>query len=396
MLIHNSNLRVDHERLQAAVRNLIALWRETLSLPDTDPASAELLRLMRVAYDDLCQTVHEPPPWEQVTQQLRHEVRLVEVWMVNSLPLGRDPVATPFRLMDNILIGGNMLGRGVTIEGLAVTYITRRAQQETNADTMEQRARWFGYKMPYLDICRTFLTSQLRDDYTELLRHEDDFWDALRRSQRQGLSVRDWPRMFSLEMNLGLRPTRAAVANFRQFRASGWDIQSQVIQDQAIAPMNIEVVRDFFQRHPGEAGRYGNVEHLIVRDCPTEAVISQLLASLQCDGTDWENEYTSEYLARLLIADTLPSMDVLFMSNGDFRQRTHRDGRVVNLMQGRSPGRRPTDPDFYPGDREIHGDRVHLQVHLLRLRGTGMETTALALYVPEDDSRYDLGYIIRD
>ena len=93
---------------------------------------------------------------------------------------------------------GICLDGGVTIEGLAVTYITRRAQNETNADTMEQRARWFGYKQSYLDLCRIFVSIQLRDDYTELLRHEDDFWEALRRNQRQGLSIRDWPRMLTL------------------------------------------------------------------------------------------------------------------------------------------------------------------------------------------------------
>jgi len=400
MLIHNSNLRADHERLQSAVWNLIGLWRETLALPDADPATADLLILFREAYDDLCVTVQNPPLWEVVSQRLRDEVWLVEVWMVNSLPLGRDPIATPFRLRNNILIGGNMLGRGVTIEGLSVTYITRRAQQETNADTMEQRARWFGYKETYIDICRIFLTDQLRDDYTELLRHEDDFWDALRRNERQGLWIRDWPRMFLLDMDLGLRPTRTGVANVRQFRGGGWDVQNRVIEDRVVASRNIGVAREFFSQHPGEIRTYGNVNHLIVCDCNTAAVISELLARLETEGTDWENTYTVEYLARLLLGNRLPTMDVLWMSEGEFRERSHDGGRVSNLMQGRSPGRERTDPEYYPGDREIHGGRAHLQVHFVRLRETAkrepVETMALALYIPSDDSRYDLRYVVRD
>lgn len=399
MLIHNSNLRAEHERLQIAVRNLVSLWRETLALPDTDPAAADLLRLLRQSYDDLCTTVQSPPPWEDVSRQLRDEIWLVEVWMVNSLPLGRDPIGTPFRLKNNILVGGNMLGRGVTIEGLAVTYITRRAQQETNADTMEQRARWFGYKEPYLDICRIFVSSQLRDDYTELLRHEDDFWDSLRRNQRQGLPVRDWPRMFSLDMSMGLRPTRPNVANYRQFRSGGWDIQTRLVEDEAVAARNLQAVREFFQRLPGEVRRYGNVEHTVVPDCPTETVITELLASLQTDGTDWESAYTIEYLARLLLGGVLPTIDALFMSAGNTRDRTKRDGRV-NPMQGRSPGRDPSDPAFYPGDENIHSGRVQLQVHVIRIQGDEVaratETTALALYIPRDDPRYDLRYVVRD
>ena len=400
MLIHNSNLRVDHERLQTAIRNLIELWRESLGLPDDDPATHELIALMQAAYEDLCSTVHNPPTWEDVRQQLRDEIWLVEVWMVNSLPLGRDPIGTPFRLKNNILVGGNMLGRGVTIEGLAVTYITRRASNETNADTMEQRARWFGYKRDYLDVCRIFVTAQLRDDYTELLRHEDDFWEALRRNQRQRLSIREWPRMLSLNMNMGLKPTRSNVASYRRFSGGGWDIQNRLIEDADVAARNVRNMRSFFvQRHEGSVNRFGNVEHLVVKDCPTEEVISRLLANIDTDGTDWDASYTSEYLARLLFAGVLPSLDVLFMTGGQTRERTKRQGRV-NPMQGRTPRRNPSDPAFYPGDENIHEGRVQLQSHLIRVRGEGLdnpvETTALGLFVPGDDPRFDLRYVVRD
>ncbi len=400
MLIHNSNLRADHERLQTAVRNLIGLWRESLSLPDDDPARHELISLMRAAYDDLCSTVQDPPAWEEVLEQLRDEVWLVEVWMVNSLPLGRDPIGTPFRLKNNILVGGNMLGRGVTIEGLAVTYITRRAKNETNADTMEQRARWFGYKNDYLDVCRIFVTSQLRDDYTELLRHEDDFWEALRRNQRQRLSIREWPRMLSLDMNMGLKPTRSNVASYRRFRGGGWDIQNRLVEDEVVAARNLQSVRIFFaQREETSLKRFGNVEHLVAEDCSTEEVIAGLLAKIEAEGTDWDASYTSEYLARLLLAGVLPSMDVLFMTGGQTRERTKRQGRV-NPMQGRTPGRDPSDPRFYPGDENIHEGRVQLQVHVIRVSGEDLadpvETTALGLFVPSEDPRFDLRYVVRD
>ena len=400
MLIHNSNLRADHERLQIAIRNLIGLWRESLSLQDGDPAREELMSLLWTAYEDLCSTVHEPPTWDKVCEQLRDEIWLVEVWMVNSLPLGRDPIGTPFRLKNNILVGGNMVGRGVTIEGLAVTYITRRARNETNADTMEQRARWFGYKRDYLDVCRIFVTAQLRDDYTELLRHEDDFWEALRRNQRQRLSIREWPRMLTLDMNMGLKPTRSNVAGYRRFVGVGWDIQNRLIEVEPVARRNLRRLRSFFAQHDeAYLKRFGNVEHLIVEDCPTEEVISRLLANIDLDGTDWDASYTSEYLARLLLAGVLPSLDVVFMVGGQTRERTKRRGRV-NPMQGRTPGRDPSDPAFYPGDENIHEGRVQLQVHVIRVSGDGLdcpvETTALGLFVPSDNSRYDLRYVVRD
>ena len=309
-----------------------------------------------------------------------------------------DVVYTPIDVTS--LVGGNMLGRGVTIEGLAVTYITRRAKNETNADTMEQRARWFGYKNDYLDVCRIFVTSQLRDDYTELLRHEDDFWEALRRNQRQRLSIREWPRMLSLDMNMGLKPTRSNVASYRRFRGGGWDIQNRLVEDEVVAARNLQSVRTFFaQREETSLKRFGNVEHLVAEDCSTEEVIAGLLAKIEAEGTDWDASYTSEYLARLLLAGVLPSMDVLFMTGGQTRERTKRQGRV-NPMQGRTPGRDPSDPRFYPGDENIHEGRVQLQVHVIRVSGDGLadpvETTAFGLFVPSDDPRFDLRYVVRD
>ena len=399
MLIHNSNLRADHARLRSATHNLIGLWRECLSLPDTDPAALELIGLMKSAYNDLCTTVQSPPPWEEVYCQLRDEIRLVEVWMVNSLPLGRDPIGTPFRLKNNILVGGNMLGRGVTIEGLAVTYITRRAKNDTNADTMEQRARWFGYKQAYLDVCRIFVTPQLCNDYTELLRHEDDFWEALRRNQRQGLSIREWPRMLTLDTNMNIRPTRSNVARYRQFRSSGWDIQYRLLEEEPTATQNLQFVRSFINQHPGETRLYGNVKHLVINSCPVETVVSELLGNIQTEGTDWDVSYSIEYLTRLLLSKELSYMDVVFMAEGHTRERTKTNGRV-NPMQGRSPDKDHSDPAYYPGDDKIHNDRVQLQVHVIRVRDDGedrtVKTTALALYVPADDPRYDLRYVVRD
>jgi hypothetical protein len=389
MLVHTSNRKADHEQLQSTIKNLIELWRNTLTVSDSDPARVDIIQLFRDAYIDLCTTVEHPPSWENVSNLLRGEIWQVEVWMVNSLPQSRDPMGTPFRLRNNIIVGGNMLSRGLTIQGLAVTYITRRAQIETNADTMEQRARWFGYKRPYLDLCRIFVTAQLRDDYTTLLVHEDDFWEALQRNQNQGLSVRDWRRMFLLDMEMGLRPTRSSVANVRQFRGGGWDVQTRLIWESAVASQNVQAAREFFQNHSAVPRLYGNIRHLVVADCPTEAVISDLLAKLQTNDPDWDNSYTEEYLARLLLAGILPSMDVLFMAEGKPRGRSPRSGGSVQIMEGGS--------NTYPGDRGIAGGRVMLQVHIIYdLEDAGKpQSTALALYIPDNDPRFNLRYVVR-
>ncbi len=401
MLIHNSNLTIEHDLLKTAVQSLIELWRDKLSLPDTDPAIQDITPLLQEAYDDISTTVVNQPSWEEVYLQLKDEIWLIEVWMVNSLPLGRDPIGTPFRLKNNILVGGNMMGRGVTIPGLAVTYITRRAKNETNADTMEQRARWFGYKSGYLDTCRIYVTEQLRNDYAELLQHEDDFWEALRRNQRQGLSIKEWPRMLRLDTSMGLNPTRQSVASYKEFHSRGWEIQRHPIEDAEIAKHNIAAIRNFFNTRSSTPIRFGHVEHGILSDCPLGEVVTDLLAQVKNEGTDWDDSYLVEYLARLLIGGRLQAINVLLMASdeGGFRKRTKTNG-AINPMQGHDTHRQSSHPDYYPGDEYIHQGFPQLQVHLVRLEGPELtrpiETSSLALFIPHDNPLYDLKYVVRD
>jgi hypothetical protein len=109
-----------------------------------------------------------------------------------------------------------------------------------------------------------------------------------------------------------------------------------------------------------------------------------------------------EYLTRLLLSQQLPSIDVLLMANGVVRDRALAAGyncqgvitQIDNPMQGRTDGAR-ADRDYYPGDEHIHNERPQLQVHFVRPRGCNIATTALALYIPEED-RFNLRYVVRD
>jgi hypothetical protein len=200
--------------------------------------------------------------------------------------------------------------------------------------------------------------------------------------------------MFSLNRNLGINPTRASVARFRRFRGSAWDVQGRLSRDRANADSNVGLFREFIRENPGVSRRFGNTEHQIVSDFPTERVISQLLALFNPDGTDWENAYTTEFLARLFLSGHLPTIDLLIMARGNVRNRSETNGRV-NPMQGETPNRVPGDPGYYPGDDNIHGGRVQLQLHVIQVRGDNFPTTAFALYVP-NDPRYDLHFVVRD
>lgn len=78
--------------------------------------------------------------------------------------------------LSTIFVSGNVMSRGLTLEGLTTTYFSRRSDDPL-ADTQMQMQRWFGYRGSYIDLCRVLLDA----DQLELFRiyHEND--EALRR-----------------------------------------------------------------------------------------------------------------------------------------------------------------------------------------------------------------------
>jgi late competence protein required for DNA uptake (superfamily II DNA/RNA helicase) len=64
-----------------------------------------------------------------------------------------------------IYIGSDLLQRGVTIKNLVVSYISRRAKGTSNADTILQMARFFGYRSEIKEFMSIYLLDQLYSDY---------------------------------------------------------------------------------------------------------------------------------------------------------------------------------------------------------------------------------------
>ncbi len=96
-----------------------------------------------------------------------------------------------------IAIGGDKLSRGLTLEGLTVSYFLRTTRMY---DTLMQMGRWFGYRPGYLDLCRLYTTNELAQWYryialaeVELRREFDYMVHAGLTPENYGLRVRTHP-----------------------------------------------------------------------------------------------------------------------------------------------------------------------------------------------------------
>lgn len=88
-----------------------------------------------------------------------------------------------------IAIGGDVLSRGLTLEGLMISYFYRNARA---ADTMMQMARWFGYRDGFEDVCRIWIDPGVAADYRFTSDTIEELRDDLRLMRRQQLTPRDF------------------------------------------------------------------------------------------------------------------------------------------------------------------------------------------------------------
>ena len=70
-----------------------------------------------------------------------------------------------------IAIGGDKLSRGLTLEGLSVSYFLRASKMY---DTLMQMGRWFGYRPGYVDLCRLFTSSELNEWFRHITMASED------------------------------------------------------------------------------------------------------------------------------------------------------------------------------------------------------------------------------
>ncbi len=388
MLIHTSRSKNEHLELGQKIGALVEKWKAYLKLPSSDNARHKVEEKLYVGYKDIINNGSDNiyPDWNHVREQVALEVKQIKHWTVNSSPKA-DNAIDRLNLKNNIFIGGNMLERGVTIDGLAVTYITRRAKV-SQADTVEQRARWFGYKKKYLDLCRVFAPEDIREGFSDLLGDEDDLWNSLKQIQEENTPIEIWPQI--IQCSPPFRPTRTNVAPTKKFSVTGWTEQRAVELSENIASRNVELIRQFFEENNSEVKDFGSTNHNVINDLSLNSLYSSLILKLSDNREDDMNfKLIKTIISKLLSQDNNLTVDVLLMNKGRVRERAYDNNKVEQLMQGGNKN--------YPGDRGLYNSKFSIQFHIIRpMNNKGSivgETSAIAMNIPSSLFDY-LGQLV--
>lgn len=133
--------------------------------------------------------------WTEIQNSLFESVKNIRVYTANittkeSAALNYDNHPNGLRA---IVVGGQAIARGITLEGLCISYFYRSTAYY---DTLMQMGRWFGYRPGYEDICKIWLTDQTADYYRQIYRATEELKDEIAEMQRAKLT----PKVFGLRV----------------------------------------------------------------------------------------------------------------------------------------------------------------------------------------------------
>lgn len=241
-------------RIWEQIDTYVRLLRDELRDRYGTASARALGRLRRLWEEDLTPTSAAFPAdqndnttWMQVEQHLRPALDKIQVRTINGSSQDALEYYEHRRAgLSVIAIGGDKLSRGLTLEGLSVSYYLRASK---TYDTLLQMGRWFGYRPRYEDLCRLYTTSALRDAYCEITLADDE----LRRDFDEMSALDAKPMDFGLRMRtspigLGITAANKIRRGLKVKLSYTGDMPETIMFDLRSVEHNFEVLTDFVGR----------------------------------------------------------------------------------------------------------------------------------------------------
>lgn len=188
-----------------------------------------------------------------------------------------------------IAIGGDKLSRGLTLEGLTVSYYLRASRAY---DTLLQMGRWFGYRDGYEDLCRLWTTPALWQSYRGISEANEELSREFEEMAARGGSPRDYGLKVrnSVAGMLVTASNKMRAAHTLRIGFSGSISETVVLHcDKLIGGQNLAVT-DGFLHHLDDSGlerdttRSGNV---LWRGVPGAVVADEFFARFRTPEAAW-------------------------------------------------------------------------------------------------------------
>jgi len=235
------------------------------ALPEAQALKNAHMQALREIYEEEFSDGSES--WQDIQKALYEAVDAIKIFVVNS----KSDEALDYRWAEEngesltaLAIGGLSLSRGLTLEGLMVSYMYRNTKMY---DTLMQMGRWFGYRADYEDLCRVWLPSESQGWYSHIAEATEELRQQIKQMRRDrlspidfGLYVRAHPDALLVT---ALNKMRDAERRPFKINLSGTLTETFIVpSDTGIVSENQELVKKLFadlqQQYPGQRKPVGN------------------------------------------------------------------------------------------------------------------------------------------
>lgn len=195
----------------------------------------------------------------------------------------------------HIVIGGSKLSRGLTLNGLIVSYYARHTKMY---DTLLQMGRWFGYRKGWLDLCRVYTSRDIFNDFVCTAQAVEEFKQDIEYMNKRKYT----PKEFGLKVKTspGLLPTSSSKMRYaeRTLLSFSGELQQTISFDIELKGHNREVTKDFVSKLG--APKFIRNKKLIYKDVPSDKLIEYLEDYRECQGKGRISiKYWIEYIKKL-------------------------------------------------------------------------------------------------
>lgn len=322
----NESLRDIKERIEL---NEPRIFQELKEIYESDFVPTTESVLENLGYTDLKIKVHE---WEDVEQEIRKAASKIIVRAVH----GRKTIANleyhgieeiDYNLYPDglsvIAVGGSRLSRGITLEGLSVSYYLRTTKMY---DSLMQMGRWFGYRPGYVDLCRIFTTEEVFDWFnhitvaTEEMRNDFDLLHSLGKKPSDfRLKVRNHSGLLTvtslLKMNFaetleisfsGQNPQTYKFLKAQDIIENNYKAFHTLIKELGLPPKKDRILN----------ARDANLKYLLYRDVNTDTLCS-FIDSYRIDQPNIKNATLTSYIKKQEAENNIREWSIAVVNNND-------------------------------------------------------------------------------
>ncbi len=367
MLIHVTRFQAVQDRVTDQIRNALLLVKDRIRHGDDGSGTGilgELEQRWRTGYepatawfkavDDSVMEVD----WDAVQAELLPAVERIKIRTMNGNSRDAlDYYEHRTTGLSVIAIGGDKLSRGLTLEGLSVSYYLRASRMY---DTLMQMGRWFGYRPGYEDLCRLYTTSELRAWYREITLASDELRLELEEMAARGATPIEYGlRVRTSPAGLSVTAANKARRGLKvRLSFSGGNPETVLFNvSPSVLTGNLDAVNGLIkslEANPQVKTGRKRGNYLWTGEGVSDAVVA-FLDVYRSDPMAWRvrPDLIAQYVHRCIAAGELSAMTVALISNDDNTARAKVGGIDVGLTT------RSLMPDGETGQRLHELEKYH-------------------------------------